>query len=170
MAVTLRLRLVAGFALNIVRARAQAAASFRPATARRDGALSSTGPGRGEAERTLRRLRLQRAQLSASTLLPASFMRDAPQPTLHVTIVAVNAETLDGLQGYLSLAGLDAHGTRRLDGLGRKPCSAVIFFPDEFSPTTVLRELVRLRREHPTVLPLLVTSEPQRYRGMPATS
>jgi len=97
-------------------------------------------------------------------------MRDAPQPTLHVTIVAVNAETLDGLQGYLSLAGLDAHGTRRLDGLGRKPCSAVIFFPDEFSPTTVLRELVRLRREHPTVLPLLVTSEPQRYRGMPATS
>ena len=93
-------------------------------------------------------------------------MRNTPQRTLHVTIVAVNAETLDGLQGYLSLAGLDAHGTRRLGELGRRPCSAVVFFPDEFSRTTVLRELLRLRREHPTVLPLLVTSEPQRYCGI----
>ena len=78
-------------------------------------------------------------------------------------IVAATAETLDGLQGYLSLAGLDARGTRRLGELGRKPCSAIVFFPDEFSPTAVLRELTRLRREHPTVLPLVVTAEPRRY-------
>jgi len=94
-------------------------------------------------------------------------MRNSQQPAVHVTIVAASAETLDGLQGYLSLAGLDAHGTRQLSEVGRKPCSAVIFFPDEFSPTMVLLELVRLRREHPTVLPLLVTSEPQRYDGIP---
>jgi hypothetical protein len=93
-------------------------------------------------------------------------MRNTRQPAVHVTIVAATAETLDGLQGYLSLAGLNAHGTRRLGDLGPKHCSAVIFFPDEFSPTTVLRELTRLRREHPTVLPLLVTSEPQRYSGI----
>jgi len=93
-------------------------------------------------------------------------MRNARQPAVHVTIVAATAETLDGLQGYLSLAGLDARGTRHLGELGRKPCSAIIFFPDEFSPSTVLRELTRLQREHPRILPLLVTSEPQRYSGV----
>lgn len=93
-------------------------------------------------------------------------MRNARHPTPHVTIVAASAETLDGLQGYLSLAGLDARGTRHLGDVDRENCSAVVFFPDEFSSTTVLRELVRLRKEHPRVLPLLVTSEPERYRGI----
>lgn len=93
-------------------------------------------------------------------------MRNSRNPAPHVTIVAASAETLDGLQAYLSLAGLDARGTRRLGELARENCSAVVFFPDEFSSTTVLRELGRLRKEHPAVLPLLVTSEPERYRDI----
>ena len=96
-------------------------------------------------------------------------MRNPQHSAPHVTIVAASAETLDGLQGYLSLAGLDAHGTNHLGELARKNCSAVVLFPDEFSSTTVLRELTRLRKEHPTVLPLLVTSEPQRYSGIADT-
>jgi hypothetical protein len=96
-------------------------------------------------------------------------MRNAQPQRPHVTIVAANAKTLDGLQGYLSLAGLDARGTSHLGELDRKHCSAVVFFPDDFSSTTVLRELMRLQREHPTVLPLLVTSEPQRYSAIPAS-
>jgi len=77
--------------------------------------------------------------------------------------VATSSETLDGLQTYLSLAGLGARGTRRLGDFGRTPCAAVVVFPDEFAAKDVLRELARLRREQPRVLPLLVTREPQRY-------
>src|SRR6185503_18140033 len=86
--------------------------------------------------------------------------------SVHVTIVAANAETLDGLQSYLSRAGVSARGTRRLAGADADPCSAIIFFPDEFSPRDVLRELRRLRRERPTVVPLVVTGEPDRYVNM----
>jgi hypothetical protein len=85
--------------------------------------------------------------------------------TVHVTIVASSAETLDGLQTYLSLAGLGARGTRHLGDFGREPCTAVVLFPDEFSVKDVLREVARLRREQPSVLSLLITSEPQRYVG-----
>ncbi|HYQ42166.1 MAG TPA: hypothetical protein VER11_09360 [Polyangiaceae bacterium] len=90
-------------------------------------------------------------------------MGSRQRPTVHVTIVAASAETLDGLQTYLSLAGLGARGTRRLGDFGRAPCAAVVLFPDEFSAKDVLRELGRLRREQPSVLPLLVTREPRRY-------
>jgi len=90
-------------------------------------------------------------------------MGSRQRQTVHVMIVASNAETLDGLQTYLSLAGLGARGTRRLGDFGREPCTAVVFFPDEFPARDVLRELARLRREQPRVLSLLVTREPQRY-------
>ena len=82
---------------------------------------------------------------------------------VQVTIVAASAETLDGLQGYLSRAGVGARGTRQLAGADADPCSAVIFFPDDFSPKDVLLELRRLRRERPSVVPLVVTGEPNRY-------
>lgn len=85
------------------------------------------------------------------------------RPTVRVTIVASSAETLDGLQTYLSLAGLGARGTRRLDDFWREPCTAVVLFPDEFLAKDVLRELARLRREQPRALSLLITREPQRY-------
>jgi hypothetical protein len=39
----------------------------------------------------------------------------------------------------------------------------MVLFPDDFSTDEVLRELARLRREEPGVLPLVVTGEPKRY-------
>lgn len=54
-------------------------------------------------------------------------------------------------------------GTPRLGGIDRKPCAAIVFFPDEFSLEDVLRELSRLRRERPQILPLLVTRQPRLY-------
>jgi hypothetical protein len=81
----------------------------------------------------------------------------------QVTIVASSAETLDGLQSYLSRAGLGSHATRELAGAARKPCSVLVLFPDEFSLDDVLSELRRLRREQPNVLPLVVTGVPARY-------
>jgi hypothetical protein len=86
--------------------------------------------------------------------------------SVQVTIVAASAETLDGLQGYLSRAGMGARGTRQLAGADADPCSAVIYFPDDFSPIDVLRELRRLRRERPSLVPLVVTGEPERYVEM----
>jgi len=90
-------------------------------------------------------------------------MSTRERQAVHVTIVAASAETLDGLQAYLSLAGLGARGTRRLDNCGREPCSAVVFFPDDFPSRDVIREVKRMGREQPTVLSLLVTREPHRY-------
>ena len=90
-------------------------------------------------------------------------MGSRQQETLLVTIVASSAETLDGLQAYLSLAGLSARGTRRLSDVGNEPCTAVVLFPDDFAVKEVLRALARLRREQPSVLLLLVTREPRRY-------
>jgi len=90
-------------------------------------------------------------------------MGSKQRATVYVTIVASRAETLDGLQTYLSLAGLCARGTRRLDDFWRERCTAVVLFPDEFSLKDVVRELGRLRREQPRVLSLLITCEPRRY-------
>jgi hypothetical protein len=93
----------------------------------------------------------------------AAERRNVPVQSVQVTIVAVSAETLDGLQGYLSRAGVGARCTRDLVGAHAAPCSAVVFFPDDFSLDEVIQELGRLRRERPSVLPLLVTGQPQRY-------
>jgi hypothetical protein len=82
---------------------------------------------------------------------------------IRVTIIAQSAETRDGLQTYLSQAGLAARGTMRLGDIDPNPCAAVVLFPDEFSHAEVVRELSRLQRERPQLLPLLVTREPERY-------
>ena len=86
--------------------------------------------------------------------------------SVQVTIVAASAETLDGLQAYLSRAGVGTRATRELAGACAHPCSAVILFPDDFSPRDVQRELRRLRRERPHLVPLVVTGEPDRYARM----
>jgi hypothetical protein len=82
---------------------------------------------------------------------------------VQVTIVANSAETLDGLQAYLSRVGLAARCTRELVDAHAAPCSAVVFFPDDFSREEVVRALERLWRESPNVLPLVITGEPERY-------
>ncbi|HEX9295523.1 MAG TPA: hypothetical protein VF881_06795 [Polyangiaceae bacterium] len=92
-------------------------------------------------------------------------MKDPARRPVHVTIVSANEETLDGLQTYLQQAGLDARGTRQLEGgrTAESPQGAVVFFPDEFVRENVLREVRRLRRDQPRVLVVLVTSEPHRF-------
>ena len=83
--------------------------------------------------------------------------------SIHVTVVAVSAETRDGLQSYLSQAGLGARGTRQLGDVHPPPRSALVLFPDEFAIEEVLKEISRLRRDCPGIRPLLVTREPERY-------
>jgi hypothetical protein len=92
--------------------------------------------------------------------------------SLHVTIVSANPETLDGLQTYLRQAGIHARGTGEIEsGAAMDPGpSAVVFFPDEFPPGNVLREVARLRRERPQVIIVLVTREPKRFTETLATS
>lgn len=82
---------------------------------------------------------------------------------ISVTIIAESPETRDGLESYLSHAGVAARSTARLDDIDPEPCTAVVLFPDEFSHGEVVRELSRLRRDRPRLLPLLVTCEPERY-------
>lgn len=106
------------------------------------------------------------ARVSLRNLVGIKFAAEAAmgrQQPIQVTIVAASAETLRGLQTYLSLAGVGARGTRQLGDVDPEPCSAIVLFPDEFSLDEVLEELSRLRRDRPGILPLLVTREPERY-------
>jgi hypothetical protein len=93
-------------------------------------------------------------------------MTAARESALRVTIVSSNPETLDGLQGYLRLAGVDARGTGDIESgvaLDPYPC-AVVFFPDEFPAGSVIREVERLQRERPQLLILIVTRDPRGFR------
>jgi hypothetical protein len=82
---------------------------------------------------------------------------------LQVTIVATNRATLEGLQSYMTRAGVRARSVRRVADIGADPCSALVVFPDEFHSRDVLLELRRIRRERPKVLSLIVTREPHRF-------
>ncbi|HEY6559171.1 MAG TPA: hypothetical protein VI072_17930 [Polyangiaceae bacterium] len=91
--------------------------------------------------------------------------------SLHVTIVSDNPETLDGLESYLRRAGVMTNGTRHLEKLTEviPPVSAVvILFPDDFYFDLVLSALETLRLQRPTILPVLITSEPKRFEALPA--
>lgn len=83
----------------------------------------------------------------------------------EVTIVAANAETLDGLQAYLSGAGITARCARDLDACKKVASArtlAVVLFPDDFRWEDVVETLAELTRQHPHALPVLVTAHPQR--------
>jgi len=110
----------------------------------------------------LRRARPARLHGSGTNFAPAG-KENVRAPAVQVTIVASSAETLDGLQAYLSRAGLGARCTRELADAHADPCSAVVFFPDDFSCEEVIGALERLWRERPSVLPLVITGEPERY-------
>lgn len=94
--------------------------------------------------------------------------RDPAPVLLRVTIVSLNAETLDGLQIYLQEAGVDAHATRQLRPAGGKDHApdAVVFFPDDFGAEQVLRDIERLHLECPKVVLVIVTSEPRRFEAL----
>jgi hypothetical protein len=90
---------------------------------------------------------------------------------LHVTIVADNPETLDGLEAFLRRAGVTTVGTKHIEKLSETPppaSSVVVFFPDDFPKSSVLSALKALRSKCPTTLAVLVTKEPKRFEGLPS--
>ena len=93
-------------------------------------------------------------------------MPDQPLKALSVAVVSKNRETLEQLRQYLSGAGIAAHGTRRIDQtceLIRASCSVVVLFPDDYPMTKVFAVLENLKRERPSVLPVLVTQDFRRF-------
>ena len=101
--------------------------------------------------------------------MPAS---RSTKPALHITIVADNPETLDGLEAYLRRAGASTNGTRCIEKLAdaTPPSSSVVLlFPDDFKPDSVMSALATLRRRRPGTLPVLVTREPRRFESLPPT-
>jgi hypothetical protein len=88
---------------------------------------------------------------------------------LEVAIVSDNPETLDGLKSYLSAAGVMARCTRDLlDCVRLAPPStmASVFFPDDFPWETVIATIAELTKSRPRALPVLVTSQPQRFESL----
>ena len=83
--------------------------------------------------------------------------------TLNVIVVADNRETLDGLHGYLSGAGI-ASQTRRTLGALPTSTTVVVLFPDEFDAEAVTSAIGSLRSSRPKLQLVVITSTPQRYR------
>lgn len=89
--------------------------------------------------------------------------------TLEVAIVSENPETLDGLQAYLTAAGVAARCTRDIDDCLRlSPAGtlAVVLFPDDFAWESVLAAVAELRAKRPNALPMLVTAHPKRFEAL----
>ena len=89
---------------------------------------------------------------------------------LHVTIVADNPETLDGLETYLRRAGLTTRGTSEMEKVSEMTPSAssvVVLFPDDFHLEAVMSALATLRSQRPRTLPVLVTNASKRFERLP---
>lgn len=88
----------------------------------------------------------------------------------RVAIVSANQETLDDLGGYLRGVGIESVCARHLAVVGRLGPNtvAVVLFPDDFVCKKVFATLSALAKAAPSVVALLVTSEPRRYeRALP---
>lgn len=86
-----------------------------------------------------------------------------------VVIVSNNPETLDGLQKYLTDAGLAARCSRNVDECTRAGSSrtvAFVLFPDDFPWDNVVGALATLAEERPLALPVLVTARPDRFERL----
>lgn len=89
--------------------------------------------------------------------------------TMEVAIVSLNPETLDGLHGYLSAAGVAARCTRDIDDCSRSASAetlAFVLFPDDFAWERVVAAVAELREKRPRALPVLVTAHPKRFAAM----
>jgi hypothetical protein len=86
------------------------------------------------------------------------------RPTTLVTVISENRETVDGLHGYLTRAGVESRGAR-LGEASRIPrgTTAVVIFPDDFEPKEVLRAVASLHDALPATLVVLVTARPQPF-------
>jgi hypothetical protein len=88
--------------------------------------------------------------------------------SMEVAIISSNPETLDGLQAYLSAAGLLARCTRHMDACMRDAPAATrafVLFPDDFAWESVVAAVAELTTTRPRALPLLVTAHPERFRA-----
>lgn len=79
----------------------------------------------------------------------------------RVVIVSANAETVDGLQGYLVGVGINAQSAGSLAATANLPArtTAVVLFPDGFNAEDALGHARALHRERPRLLLLLVTRD-----------
>ena len=88
----------------------------------------------------------------------------SPVPPLHVSVIAANPETIQGLRDYLRHAGVSTDTRQGLQAATPVPLSAaaVVLFPDELDAPEVMRWVASLRTARPRVLIVAVTSLPQR--------
>ena len=89
--------------------------------------------------------------------------------TTDVAIVSMNPETLDGLQAYLSAAGVAARCMREIDDCARGGSDgtlAFVLFPDDFAWERVAIAVGELVAKRPRALPVLVTAHPKRYEKL----
>lgn len=96
-------------------------------------------------------------------------VRAPRKAALEVTIISNNPETLDGLQSYLNAAGVVARCTRDLLDcvrLASPSTMAFVFFPDDFRWEAVIATIAELTESRPKALPVLVTSQPQRFESL----
>lgn len=86
--------------------------------------------------------------------------------SIHVTVIAESAQTIDGLHAYLDGAGVESRAGRTLSDATKVPAksTALVIFPDEFDVDDVVATLTSLRASRPRLLILIVTGAPQRFR------
>jgi len=84
---------------------------------------------------------------------------------LHITVVADNPETMDGMLAYFGRAGISTRGTRALGELCAiaSASTAVVVFPDDFDAPEVAATIAHLQGARPRVLIVLITREPRRF-------
>lgn len=84
---------------------------------------------------------------------------------IEVAIVSTNPETLDGLQSYLTAAGVTARCTRSIEECARLSTQTIAFvlFPDDFRWQSVRSAIADLAAQRPHALPVLVTAQPKRF-------
>src|SRR5689334_4427167 len=90
----------------------------------------------------------------APRLLAAARMSRAKEPDHidEVAIVSTNRETLDRLEAYLRGAGVVVRCTREIDDCLRcvpAGTRAVVLFPDDFRPRSVLAALTLFAEQRP---------------------
>lgn len=104
---------------------------------------------------------LDRRLLVASLWMATKTSAKSP----YVTVIADNSETLNGLNVYLSRAGVALHSTRNLRDARIVPpaVNAVVIFPDEYPLDDALATITALRLTRPQLLIVIVTSAPQHF-------
>lgn len=94
----------------------------------------------------------------------------AQRRQLHVTVVARQRETVDGLCDYLGGAGVRTTGATDLAHLSAGvPADSVVVvvFPDDFMFLAVAAEVASLRTARADMLVVLVTNDARRFEALP---